>query len=259
MLSQPQVSVPDWNEEITSDFFGHFSKMTGEQQSQIRSVLQNAATVTHGLPVVLQPFKLKIIIRCEETKDRKECAQALPDEPEDPCNPGDEHQTRTIPTRTIAYTLNKRGSADNAEIMFCPIYFGYPSLREVMASADGFNDIQVNDLTNYRNQADFFLHELMHTDLAANSLNNSPNPHISDVQLPLRSTTLPMYGPRWTKVLANYGNEPVPNDFYNNAGFYTQRNGMHPATLRLHDVKLVLTYFCSRVVRSICLVMVDTE
>lgn len=232
MLSQPQVSVPDWNEEITNDFFGHFTKMTGEQQSQIRSVLQNAATVTHGLPVVLQPFKWKIIIRCEERKDRSDCAVTLPDEPEDPCNPEDEHQTRTIPTRTIAYTLNKSGSADNAEIMFCPIYFGYPSLREVMADADNFNDIQVNDLTNYRNQGDYFLHELLHTDLAANSLNDYPNPHVSDVQIPLPSgNKLPMYGPRWTKTLANYGNEPVSNDAYNNAGFYTQRNGMPPATL----------------------------
>jgi hypothetical protein len=234
MLSQPQVTVPDWNEEITSDFFGQYAKTSDEQQSQIRNVLQNAATVTHGLPVVLQPFKWNIIIRCEESRDRNECAEQLPDDPQDPCNTEDQPQTgRTIPTRTIAYTLNKRGSANNAEIMFCPIYFGYPSLRAVMDSAASFDDIQVNDLTNYRNQGDYFLHELLHTDLAANSLNDSPNPHITDIHLPLRTSRLPMYGPKWTKILANYDNrllkEEDQKDPFNVAGFYTQRNGKSPA------------------------------
>jgi hypothetical protein len=73
----------------------------------------------------------------------------------------------------------------------------------------------------------------LHTDLAANSLNDSPNPHITDVHLPLRTSRLPMYGPKWTKILANYDNrllkEEDQKDPFNVAGFYTQRNGKSPA------------------------------
>lgn len=118
-----------------------------------------------------------------------------------------------------------------------------------MASADGFNDVQVNDLVNYRNQADYLLHGLLHTDLAAKSIAGfpvrNPIPHISDVQIPLRTALLPMYELRWTKTLANYGDPPVDNDLYNNAGFYTQRNGMPSATLTSRTTTSLLMCFCS--------------
>jgi hypothetical protein len=223
MLSQPQVSVPNWYTEIAEDFFGSPSAVSDEVHNQILNVLQNAGTVTHGW--IINPFKWTLNVRCNEREGRSKCTQTPP---EDPCG-NDENQVLT-PSDTIAYTHNQEHIPNNAEITFCPQFFKERSMKDALAYGESLPATRRWHLENYRGQADIFLHELFHVDLAANSFDNRPNPHIMDVHLsyetPSGMSHFGAYGTEWAKLLARYDKDSVIDEYLNDVGFYVQRNGM---------------------------------
>ena len=229
MLGQSQVIFPDWYTEIAVDFFGPAYKVSDTVHSQIRNVLQNAGTVTHGS--ILNPFKWTLNVRCEERKGRYKCIQAPP---EDPC--GNDENQAMMPSDTIAYTQNQEHTANNAEITFCLRYFekNMKSMKDAVAYGASLSSEKRLNLDNYRGQADYFLHELFHVDLAANSFRNSTNSHILDVYLTYPTTSgmgrVGAYGSRYTKLLARYDKDLVPSEYLNDVGFYVQRNGRRMST-----------------------------
>jgi hypothetical protein len=255
MLSQEQVTVPNWYTDIAEDFFGDPSQVSDEVHNQIRNVLQNAGTVTHGS--VLNPFKWSLNVRCNEREGRSKCIQAPEEDPcaEDPDN------SATRPSDTIAYTYNQEHTANFAEITFCPQFFNERSLQEAMAYGTALPATRRYYLDNYRGQADIFLHELFHVDLAANSFQNTPNPHILDVHLVYNTPTgkdhLGTYGAEYTKLLARYDKASIRPDPdrprfvpVNDVGFYVQRNGML-STAQTLCTKPLLIYFCSGQLRPV--------
>jgi hypothetical protein len=223
MLGSHEVLVPNWYSEIAIDFFGHPSKVPDAIHNQIRSVLQNTGTVTHGS--ILNPFKWTLNVRCNERFGHSRCTESLP---KDPC--GDDETQETAPSDTIAYARNQPHTPNNAEITFCPRFFEKRKMHDAM----GYGASQTDPgermyLGNYRSQADYFLHELFHIDLAANSFENFPNPHILDVGLaystPNGMSQLGAYGAYYAKLLARYDKDLVPAEMGNDVGFYVQRNG----------------------------------
>ena len=76
--------------------------------------------------------------------------------------------------------------------------------------------------------ADIFLHELLHLDLAANSVNNDPNPQIRDILIRYtangsgsKSRWTKVYGPKLAKILARF--LPI-SPSSKQTGYFVQRN-----------------------------------
>jgi hypothetical protein len=76
--------------------------------------------------------------------------------------------------------------------------------------------------------ADIFLHELIHLDLAADSVNDSPNPKVYDIKIrynyndkPGNSGWVKAYGPKLAKILARF--QPI-SPSSKQTGYFVQRN-----------------------------------
>jgi hypothetical protein len=109
-----------------------------------------------------------------------------------------------------------------SRITFCNGFFNLPSLSEVMSKTPR----QPGQLDSWNNRARVFLHETTHLDYFMNTPGTSPN--CSDLKFRWKERGEPVidfaYGPRFTKILRNYGQ-------LSQVGFYPQRNGRQ----HMHD------------------------
>ncbi|OXV12076.1 hypothetical protein Egran_00162 [Elaphomyces granulatus] len=172
----------DWNSASALEYLGP-SALNKDQQSQIQAVLANVATVKDGAAWWTPNW---IRIRCDDPLRR--CSKCVtPQEDEDQAV-------------VVAYARNPAQTGQKyPDISFCPPFYGLRNLDNAMAYGSGFSNAKNKfDLSNYEGRADTFLHELLHLDLAANSVNNNPNPQVRDLSIRYGSTN--PTGPRWTKV-----------------------------------------------------------
>jgi hypothetical protein len=224
LVNQNEVLVPNFLSPITADWFGDFNSIKDSEQTQIRAVLQNVATVTPGVSVIIQPFKWHIKVRCEEKEGMNDCTEPAK---QDPCDDSNSPNAPPPDTTVAAYTVNEPYKLDYPDITFCPTFFKQRSLKDAMAYGASLPSPWKEHLDNFDNQGSTFLHELFHVNLAANTFNGSPNPRILDLQLdvPLqgRIARLGAYGSLLGRLLAKY--DPMDDPFGSDVGFYTQRNG----------------------------------
>ncbi|KAL6788909.1 hypothetical protein GGI42DRAFT_337863 [Trichoderma sp. SZMC 28013] len=127
----------------------------------------------------------------------------------------------------VAYTVNPTCN-EKPYINFCPKFFRQPSLDQAVNNYKTDTNLEVKwNVDSYFNRGLVFLHELFHLDLAADSVNNKPNPKIYDIKIVYENDrgmiTSPekAYEARLAKLLARF----LPNDKSNTTtGYWVQRN-----------------------------------
>ncbi|KAN0067299.1 hypothetical protein V8E54_014562 [Elaphomyces granulatus] len=202
----------DWNSASALEFLGP-SALNKDQQSQIQAVLANVATVKEGASWYTPNW---IRIRCDDPAKRCTTQCVTPQEDEDQAV-------------VVAYARNPAQAGQKyPDISFCPPFYGLRNLDNAMAYGSGFSNPRNKfDLSFYEGRTDTFLHELFHLDLAANSVNNSPNPQIRDILIRYSSDGGPKskwtraYGPKLAKIVARF----VPiSPSSKQTGYFVQRN-----------------------------------
>jgi len=116
-------------------------------------------------------------------------------------------------------------------INFCLPFFSKRSLTNAIAYGTAFRTPEKFNLSRYDNRAQTIFHEILHLDLAADSVDDSPNPRIDDLTISIDMGRNELghvvivesraYGPQRCKILARYTRK-FPDDF--DTGFYVQRN-----------------------------------
>lgn len=203
-----------WDSAAALEYLGPdaFNK---DQQKQIQAVFANVATVKPGF----WPPQNYIRARCDDPA--RQCSFRCPETQEDE-GQGD----------VIAYARNpKQAGGKYPDISFCPPFYGQRNLGNAIAFGSGVSNPRTkNDLTRYRGRADTFLHELLHLDLAADSVKGSPNPQIRDLRIryrytdggkEVRSRFVTAYGPKHAKILARF--QPI-SPSSKQTGYFVQRN-----------------------------------
>jgi hypothetical protein len=159
-------------------------------------------------------------IRCDDPAKRCSTQCVTPQEDEDQAV-------------VVAYARNPAQAGQKyPDISFCPPFYGLRNLDNSIAYGSGFSNPKNKfDLSYYEGRgklqtdgsttifrraglttvlyciADTFLHELLHLDLAADSVNNSPNPQVRDLSIKYGTTSpkwTKVYGPKLTKILARF-------------------------------------------------------
>ncbi|KAH0556757.1 hypothetical protein GP486_005454 [Trichoglossum hirsutum] len=205
-----------WDSAAALEYLGP-SAFNKNQQKQIQAVFESVATVKEGASWWTPNW---IRVRCDDPAGY--CSTKCPTAQED--------EDRTV---VLAYARNpNRSGGKYPDISFCPEFYGLRNLGNAIAYGSGFSNPKFkNDLTNYEGRADVFLHELMHLDLAANSVNESPNPAIRDLKIKFTYGDGPKqgkssgwtkaYGPKLAKILARF--QPVSRSS-KQTGYFVQRN-----------------------------------
>ncbi|KAK7926917.1 hypothetical protein PG985_003915 [Apiospora marii] len=165
------ASEINWDSAAALEYLGP-SALNKDQQAQIQAVLANVATVFPGWAP--RPFANWIRVRCDDPLHK--CSYDCPQATEDENKKGD----------LIAYARNPDGTKQMKwpDISFCPKFYGERNLGNAIAYGSGFSNAKDRfDISNYFSRATVFLHELLHLDLAADSVNSSPNPQIRDLKI----------------------------------------------------------------------------
>ncbi|KAL8842264.1 MAG: hypothetical protein Q9170_000590 [Blastenia crenularia] len=192
-----------WDDAAALEFFGPDALNKG-QQKQMQAVLANA----------------KI---CSKGDDKDPCK----DTDYDSIDAGNDASMVVL-----AYANNPKQSEDKySEINFCTPFFDQRGLSNAIGYGSAPSNILVkNDIRRYDNRGATMLHEMLHLDLAANSVNNNPNPQVRDLKIKYsqrldtgkkRTKIEKAYGGELTKILARY----VPfSGGFKKTGYFTQRN-----------------------------------
>ncbi|KAK8098814.1 uncharacterized protein PG998_012055 [Apiospora kogelbergensis] len=207
----------NWDSAAALEYLGP-SALNKDQQAQIQAVLANVATVSPGLAT--RPFANWIRVRCDDPLQR--CSYNCPKTTEDE-NKAD----------LVAYSRNPDVAANRKwpDISVCPSFYGLRNLGNAIAYGSGYSNPKSKfDISYYYSRANVFLHELLHIDLAADSVNSSPNPQIRDLKIkywdpelkpPGPSPWLDAYEPKMAKILARF----LPKGpAYKQTGYFVQRN-----------------------------------
>ncbi|PWI71638.1 hypothetical protein PCL_11732 [Purpureocillium lilacinum] len=202
----------DWNSAASLEYLGP-PALNKDQQKQIQAVFKNVATVSPGYA----PFPNWIRVRCDDPA--QVCSYKCPTTQEDESE-----------GQVIAYARNPDVAAGRKwpDISFCPVWYGMRNLDNAIAWGSGrSNPKNSQDISNYVSRASAFLHELFHLDVAANSVNNNPNPQIRDIKIRYTkkdgkdSTWVTAYGPKHAKILARF--LPI-SPSSKQTGYFVQRN-----------------------------------
>ena len=208
----------DWNSAAALEYLGP-SVFNKDQQAQIQAVFKNAATVAGGF----WPTPNWIRIRCDDPL--RICSTQ--------CATVQEDEDREV---VFAYARNPGlAGSKHPDISFCPEFFMKRNLEGAINFGSRFTNPKAkNHLPNYEGRADIFLHELMHLDLVADSVNNSPNPGIRDLKIryseiikdrkgvkKITSKWTKAYGPKLAKILARF--QPISTGSPQ-TGYFVQRN-----------------------------------
>ncbi|KAI0858815.1 hypothetical protein F4860DRAFT_516468 [Xylaria cubensis] len=224
----------DWSSNAALEFLGP-PALNKKQQPRIQAVMTNMETVRSGWAP--RPFANWIQARCDDPKKRCtiECPKALEDEDE---------------ARTRAYSINpsELNGRDWPYINFCSPFFELKSLGDAVKDTSSNPDPRTRfNLENYISKGKHlprvfftrlldnlplftFLHELLHIDLAADSVKGNPNPKIRDLKIRfyynrqdgslVLSNFYGAYGSLYAKILARF----VPRVGDKTTGYYVQRN-----------------------------------
>ncbi|KAI3101952.1 CAZyme family GH18 [Penicillium roqueforti] len=162
MMSEAYDDKINWNEAATVEYLGA-PAMNQHLRERFKNIYVNLATIQPGW--IGMPWDWRIVARC--------------DDPHLACSCGRD-------TQTVAYTVNSDQDEPSAPaINFCPPYFGQPTLKTVLESANpGFTPAIYADMNNYNgNQATTWMHELLHIDWVALANGWGPNTHVTDIKM----------------------------------------------------------------------------
>ncbi|KAI3129279.1 hypothetical protein CBS147326_6518 [Penicillium roqueforti] len=182
MMSEAYDDKINWNEAATVEYLGA-PAMNQHLRERFKNIYVNLATIQPGW--IGMPWDWRIVARC--------------DDPHLACSCGRD-------TQTVAYTVNSDQDEPSAPaINFCPPYFGQPTLKTVLESANpGFTPAIYADMNNYNgNQATTWMHELLHIDWVALANGWGPNTHVTDIKMKYNYDT----GPKWVTAYAPYLNK----------------------------------------------------
>ncbi|KAJ2984320.1 hypothetical protein NUW58_g6102 [Xylaria curta] len=188
----------DWNSAAALEYLGP-PALNKDQQQQIQAVFANTATAAPGIAPFPNWIRVLFNVRCDDPAHA--CSERCPATQEDESE-----------GQVIAYARNPNTSADRKwpDIRFCPILNRMRILDNAIAYGSGrHNHKDSQDIANYFFPASAFLYELFYLDLAADSVNESPNPQVT------------AYGPKHAKILARFlPRSPVLKQ----TGYFVQRN-----------------------------------
>ncbi|EON66292.1 hypothetical protein W97_05685 [Coniosporium apollinis CBS 100218] len=205
----------NWDSAAALEYLGP-SAYNKDQQKQIQAVFANVATVKEGISWWTPNW---IRVRCDDPAGL--CSKKCPTS-----------QENKDPAVVLAYARNPVQAGEKyPDISFCPEFYGLRNLGNAIAYGSGFSNPNMkNDLSNYEGRANTFLHELMHLDLAADSVKESPNPHIRDLKIKFTyikdgeiktSGWTKAYGPSLAKILARFQPISISSP---QTGYFVQRN-----------------------------------
>jgi hypothetical protein len=163
-------------------------------------VLKNAASFTK--PYFFNPFNWYIDIHCDDPIFNSITGNGG-------CS------TPQFPKQTAAYTLQENSALSKYPIItFCPIFFDQLKTCQDRVNRYGNSPLPKFklDLTNYQCQGYAALHEIFHLDWESRVGGQG---HIADKAMPIKSeydgniVNVKVYGPEFTKILAQYDSNDV--------------------------------------------------